>query len=130
MRALLLFTLLLCGCGADRGVSTYLRQLQPFQASLADFKNEMAGVQARALAERPAAFLELASRVRARGAEMEQLKPPAAMAGLHGDTRELFTVFGDYLEQASKAGGPDDPKLKELAARWQETAARAQSRLK
>lgn len=130
MRILLLLALLLVGCGgAQRGVTTYLRQLSPFQVSLTEFQNEMKSIGARPLEGRAAAYQELAGRVQARGAELARLQPPPPAAALHKDFQELYVILAEYLQTAARSGGPDDPPLKAVATRWQAAMAQAQAHM-
>lgn len=127
MRFLLLVALLLGGCGgAQRGVSTYLRQLSPFQVGLREFQGEMQGIGRRPVGERAVAYQELAGRVRARGTELGKLHPPPPAADLQRDFQDLYGILAEYLETAAHSVGPDDPPLKAVAARWQAALARAQ----
>ena len=128
MQWLLVLALLVGGCGGPgRGVSTYLRQLQPFQLSLRDFKSQLAGIQQLPIDKRSPAYKELAARVRARGRELARLQPPPPAAELHKDTLELFAILSEYLELAASSAGPDDTPLKGVALRWQETMNRTQA---
>jgi len=129
MRILLLVTLLLVGCGSQRGVSTYLRQLSPFQVSLTEFQGEMQGIGRRPIEGRAAAYEELAKRVTARGAELARLQPPPAAAAVHKDFQELYLVLAEYLQMASHSGGPSDPRLQAVSARWQAALTRAQGHM-
>lgn len=130
MRILLILAVLLVGCGGpNRGVSTYLRQLSPFQVELTNFQGEMKAIGAQPVEGRAKAYQELAGRVRAKGAELAKLQPPPPAANLHKDFTDLYAVLAEYCDTAAHSVGPDDPPLKAVAARWQEALARAQGHM-
>ncbi len=130
MRILLILAILLVGCGGpNRGVSTYLRQLSPYQVALTNFQGEMKRIGAQPVEGRAAAYQELAGRVRTQGTELKKLQPPPPARELQKDFEELYAVLAEYLDTASHSVGPDDPPLKAVGVRWQAALARAQGHM-
>lgn len=125
---LLLVTLLLVGCSAERrDVVRYFETMQPYFTQFTDVQNRLKLISAVPFPERAAAYRALAQEASGIADKVAAVKAPSAAAAYHQQYTNLWrdfvtfvNVLGDVVDQSNPKAKRDEAgkQMEQMQAAW------------